>query len=468
MKAVVYTRISQDATGQRAGVTRQLEDCLALAARLGATVVDRFEDDDISAFNGATRPRFEAMLAALRRGEADTVICWHPDRLYRRTKDLQRLIDVVDTGGIEIKSVNGGDLDLSNSTGKMLARILGSVAEQESEHKGERRRRANLQRAQAGVWRASQPRVFGYTPHGEVLEPEASAVRQAIHDILGGRSLRSVTAEWNKRGLRTPRSAKRGGQPWANSSLRRTLMRPVYAGLVVYQGRVVGRGDWEPLIDEDTHRGVVAFLSDPARRPATAYERKHMGSGVYRCAVCGGLLYAAYPGTARPRVYACRVRTHVARLGAPVDALVTAVVLGLLRRDDIGSKLMNREGFDVTVAHARRVGLQSRLEELGAMFGRGEIDSGQLRAGSAELRARIAELDRMLAEATATSPAVHLLDGDSDDVDERWAALPPDTKGKVIDQLMIVTVKPTPRGVRGVDRDGVVNPEYLDIVPKIH
>jgi len=35
MRTAAYTKISQDAAGERAGVTRQLEDCLAFADRLG-------------------------------------------------------------------------------------------------------------------------------------------------------------------------------------------------------------------------------------------------------------------------------------------------------------------------------------------------------------------------------------------------------------------------------------------------
>jgi NAD(P)-dependent dehydrogenase (short-subunit alcohol dehydrogenase family) len=57
MRAAVYTRISQDATGQRAGVTRQLEDCEALADRLGWEVTHRYGDNDLSAYSGRTRPR---------------------------------------------------------------------------------------------------------------------------------------------------------------------------------------------------------------------------------------------------------------------------------------------------------------------------------------------------------------------------------------------------------------------------
>ncbi|HTY31206.1 recombinase family protein, partial [Mycobacterium sp.] len=142
----IYTRISNDPTGQRAGVTRQLEDCRALADRLGWDVIEPpFDDNDLSAFNG-TRPGFERLLDAVKHGQIDAIICWHPDRLYRRMADLQRLVEITDRG-VEIRTVNGGDLDLSNATGKMLARIVGSVSEMESEHKAERQRRANVQRA---------------------------------------------------------------------------------------------------------------------------------------------------------------------------------------------------------------------------------------------------------------------------------------------------------------------------------
>lgn len=471
MHAALYTRVSQDSTGEQLAITRQYDDCIMLAERLGWTVADHYSDNDISAFSGKTRPAFEKMLTAIGRGDIDAIICWQPDRLYRSLKDLERLVDATDRG-VQIATVNGGDLDLSNSTGRMLARILGSVSRQESELKGERRRRANLQRANAGVWRADQPRVFGYTKTGQLLEPEATAVRQAMHDVLAGRSLRSIATEFNEHGLRTPASAKRGGGRWTNLSLRRTLIRPVYAGLAVYQGAVVGRGDWEPIVDEDIHRGLVAYLSDPGRAPGTAFERKHLGSGVYRCGVCGGFLYTVFVSKARPMMYGCKPHKHVVRLAGPLDELVTETVLEVLRRNNVGSMLSPREGFDTAALHASRTALGSRMDELAAMFACGEIDASQLRAGTAEHRARIGEIDAVLAEHTRTSPAAQLLDGEPDQIEKRWAALSADLKGKVVAELMTVTVLPTPRGVKGVVRDRetgqrVLNLNYVSIDPKV-
>jgi hypothetical protein len=106
MHAAVYTRISQDATGQRAGVTRQLEDCEALADRLGWEVTHRYDDNDLSAYSGRTRPGFEAMLKAMADSEFGAVICWHPDRLFRSMKDLERLIDIANGHQVQLRTVN--------------------------------------------------------------------------------------------------------------------------------------------------------------------------------------------------------------------------------------------------------------------------------------------------------------------------------------------------------------------------
>jgi cytochrome P450 len=106
VRAAVYTRNSHDATGQRAGATRQLEDCEALADRLGWEVTHRYGDNDLSASSGPARPGFEAMLTAMADSEFGAVICWHPDRLFRSVKDLERLITIANGSQVQLRSVN--------------------------------------------------------------------------------------------------------------------------------------------------------------------------------------------------------------------------------------------------------------------------------------------------------------------------------------------------------------------------
>ena len=55
MAAGIYARISSDPDGTRLGVRRQIDDCEALAERLGWTVTDQYIDNDVSAWSGKKR-----------------------------------------------------------------------------------------------------------------------------------------------------------------------------------------------------------------------------------------------------------------------------------------------------------------------------------------------------------------------------------------------------------------------------
>lgn len=450
-RTAIYTRISADQTGERLGVTRQLDDCLALAERLGWEVVTHYDDNDLSAYNGKTRPGFEALLDAMKRREIDALICWHTDRLYRSMKDLERLIEIADVARIAIRTVNGGDLDLSNSSGRMLARILGSVARQESEHKGERQKRANIQRAESGDWSTAN-RPFGYEMDGTPLEPEASAYRAAVTDILAGKSIRKVSMEWNAAGLRTTLAGKtrtKNGEPkvnsglWNSPSVRRLLVNPRYAGLRAHRGKVVGKGDWTPLIDEDTHRGLVAYLSDPARVKCTSFERKYIGAGVYVCGKCGGLMKSAMPGGRKSYAYVCRDNSDVLRAGQPLDDFVNEIVVRRLSQPDAGL-LLDDTRIDVPALQTDRAALQARLDELADAFAEGAIDGSQLRSGTSKLRVKLSGVDSQLADAARSDPVAGLI-AERGKVQQKWDACSPALRGQIVDALMTVTVLPLPK-----------------------
>jgi hypothetical protein len=265
---------------------------------------------------------------------------------------------------------------------------------------------------------------------------------------------------------------RRGGAKWSNPQLRRVLMRPVYAGLRTYGNAKPVAGDWLALIDVDTHRGLVAFLSDPDRTPAAAFERKYLLSGVAVCGVCGARLYAARPTGSRGLVYICTASAgkHVGRLAAPLDELVTATALQLLRDTDINRRLTDRPDIDVGALHARRTALAARKGELATLFAEGCLDGSGVRRESGKLAEQIAGIDKTLADAVRTSPAAAIAADGPDKLQQRWDAASPDVRGKIIDELMTVTVHPIPRGMKGVIRDSgvaVINTDYVDIVPKV-
>jgi site-specific DNA recombinase len=470
MRTAVYARISDDPNGQQVGVDRQLVSCRELANRLGWEIVEEFTDNDISAYSGKHRPGFEQLLVAIVKGQFTGLVVWHVDRLYRDLKDLERLIDVAEVAGVQFETVNSGSFDLASSAGKMMARILGSVARQESEHHAERRREANRKRAVSGAWRKEGSRPFGYDKTGVPLEPEASMLRTAAADILGGKSLHNVARDWNASGVTTVR-----GVPWTNLHVRRVLTNARIAALRVHQGRIIGPGTWEPILNPDTFEGLLAFLSDPSRKNAVAFERRYMLSGVIRCghrapgadpddldAICGKPLYASHPhGKDGPMAYCCRPNMNLGRSGAEVEKFVEAVVLGHLMDNDIGSGLREGEKVDVAALRTKRDALIARRSQLGTLFGRGVIDDVALENGTVEINAQIEPIRKQLADASHTGPVPALLADDEDpealaDRDtlmRRWKNASPDVKGKTVAQLMEVIVHPAQPGVRAFDPD---------------
>lgn len=449
-RAAIYCRISKDKVGAGLGVERQVADCRELAARLGWTVVEVFEDNDISAFSGKRRPNYRRMLEAIRAGRVDAVLAWHTDRLHRSPRELEEYISVCEPRSVPTHCVKAGVLDLSTASGRMTARITGAVARGESEHMSERICAQKVRATAAGEWTGGG-RPFGYTRDGKELVPaEADAIRDGVRRVLAGESVYSVTKRWQAQV-----APVRGGR-WHAQNVTRILTRPRNAGLAAHHGEEVGRGSWPEIISEDEHRAVCAILKNPDRNSYSGVRSlKWVGSGLYRCGRCGSDMRSAgavnRDGTSR-RTYRCRSGTHITINAERVDELVTRTVGKHL--DDHGAGLLPTKDRDVTKElHAEANALNARLGELEDMFGDGEIT----RAGMARQRERItSKLDAVNAQLAAAQSG-SVLDGIATAASPSAAflAAPVARQRAVVDALITVTILPGKAGrlPKGVDFD---------------
>ncbi|MGH3820493.1 MAG: recombinase family protein, partial [Pseudonocardiaceae bacterium] len=87
-------------------------------------VAEVYVDNDVSAYSGKPRPAWQ---------------------------QLEDVIDLADKHGIELATVTG-EVDLSNPTGRLVARMLGAAARHEAEHKAQRQKRQRRQAAEAAGW----------------------------------------------------------------------------------------------------------------------------------------------------------------------------------------------------------------------------------------------------------------------------------------------------------------------------
>ena len=186
VRVAIYNRISQDRTGERAAVTRQLEDARALAAARGwATVEPPYVDNSISAYKRTTRrPGYERMAADYRAGKFEAIITYDLDRLTRQPRQLEDWIDEAESRGLKLVTTNG-EADLSTDAGRLFARIKVAVGRSEMERKGARQARAIRQRVENGKVLAGV-RLTGYDDKGNVIEAEADLVRDLFQRFAAG------------------------------------------------------------------------------------------------------------------------------------------------------------------------------------------------------------------------------------------------------------------------------------------
>ncbi|WP_326564706.1 recombinase family protein [Micromonospora peucetia] len=459
MDVAVYTRISEDRTGEQAGVTDQLKDTSALAAARGWAVAGRYTDNDISAHSGSHRPGYEDLMRDVASGKYGAIIVWHTSRLWRNRRERADGIELLRAHRVSVISVKGPELDLSHAYGRMVAGILGEFDTTESEIKSERVSRAALRRAEQGLNHGGT-RAFGYAHGGMALEPaEAAEVANMFSSLLAGVPLGRIVQGLNDRRVRTVR----GGE-WMPGTVRDLLMRPRYAGLSEHRGTIVGKGRWPAIITEHQHHAAVALLSDPSRRMSTGNRAAYLLSGIAKCGVCGGNITSGGLKRADPnlpggrRVYVCRSKKHVGRRQDWVDAYVSAVMVQWLSRDDAAGLLVDDNAPNADALRDEAHSLRLRLDAVATQFADDVIDLSQLRTASKKLRDRL-EVVQRAQQHVGRTPLLGQLIG-AGDVQAAWDGLDLDRRRAVVETLATVVLHPGGSGRRTFD------PTKVQIVPK--
>lgn len=445
--AAIYCRISDDKRGDGAGVGRQEKACREEADRLGLRVGKVLVDNDVSAYSGKPRPQYRELLKMIQDGRVQHVIAWHNDRLHRSPRELEEYISAVEAHGVTTYFKMSGEVDLATASGRMNARILGSLARYESEHRGERITAKHAESAQKGLYRGGATRIFGYEKDGYTVRPvEADAIRGAYAAILEGKSLGSIIKDWNGRELLTAR-----GKQWGYAPFKAVLLRARNYGASTYKGEVVGTGQWETIVDEGTWRAVRAILSDPSRKRNWSNQGKWLMSGLLLCGKCADegrrsttKSIVVKQGKKSVRYYRCAEKPHLNIRIEPTDDFVTELVLARLTRED-STVLATPVQVGEPADHESEIkALRARLDDWAEAFAGGEINRAQHAKGRDRMVSEITELEAKMTEQSGSTLLTDLIT--APDVRAMWEGLDWKQKREIIRSLMTVTALPVGSG----------------------
>lgn len=461
LRTAIYVRISLDRIGAGLGVERQESECrkYASARRPDLNIVELYVDNDVSASSNKPRPEWLRLRADIDAGRIDAILVWHIDRLTRKPRELEDVIDLAEQRGIALATATG-EVDLSTPTGRMVARIMGAAARHEAEHKGERQKVQRAQSAKAGKPNLGGTRPFGYASDRiSAVDNEAAYIRLAAARVLAGETLRSIAESFNEQGVTTS-----GGKLWTGGMIRQMLVSARISGRREVGarsgqlGEIVNDSAWEPIIDVKTSDRLRAMLTDSSRQShARSTERKHLLSGLLKCGKCGAKLVALDAKGARAgAMYRCPssgARSDVKSCGALsvlmkyADPTVRNDVLTAIESPELTERLHKREEVDpAVVAQIERD--EQELIDIAKDKADGLLSRAEWLAQRESVITRLEDNKRRVSAATNTD-ALTLLDGD-DDIETRWERLNLAQKRAVISEVFSeIVVMPTPyRGAK--------------------
>ncbi len=272
--ALLVRRLSRS-TEASSSLERQAEDLAKAVAERGLVVVGDVEDPDVSgAVDPAQRPKLGPWMRSPLWESWSVIMVTALDRLTRDQHAWDAFCMRCHQGGKEIIVLTDPSLDIHTPTGRMMAYIRATIAQEEREKVSERRLNTRAFYRREDLWPGgSWP--FGYRAEPFIrggktrfrLVPDpvtAPLVREAYLRVAEqGWSMRQLAQDWNARNIPTSRDHQRiasgqepQGHTWAPSALRKSLRSPALKGVATRNRKPLLKDGlpvrWaEPLLTDD-------------------------------------------------------------------------------------------------------------------------------------------------------------------------------------------------------------------------
>ena len=386
----IYARVSLEERVERFGLSSQLSELRAYAAKAGYEVVQEFVEDGYSGAD-MDRPALTKLREAIRSQSVSHVLVHDPDRLARKLAHQLILTEEFEKASVRLEFVTTPAADTME--GRLMLNVRGVIAEYEREKIKERTMRGRREKARQGFIVGGK-RPYGYVVQDGVyrIDPEEAAVVVKIFQWLveDGLSLNQIREQLIQSGYK-PHTCSR----WAKSSLGRLVRNELYIGKAYFNRRERIEGAKSSLRRNKKTRlkwraesewiaqlvpaiiSVQLFQAAQARlkqnsahccgRPSKTV---YLLRGILRCSRCG----KRYVGTPvfGDKYYRCMNKERLAesRCEAPsiaakvIEPFVWEYVMRLLMNPELlESKLVSREQNDFQLtAEAER--FQRQIQEI--------------------------------------------------------------------------------------------------------
>ena len=284
--AGLYIRVStEDQAREGFSLPEQEKRLRAMCEYKGYEIYKLYKDAGISAKTGNYRPAFEELLQDIRDKKCNIIVVLKLDRLTRSVYDMEGIMKFLDENNAYLDCANE-EINTTNSNGKMVARLLTTVSQNEIERTSERTKVGLAGAIKEGHIPARAPLGYKHMDKKLVPDPHTKDIVIRIYNLyFEGKSYYNIATIFNEEKVL-------GKTNWCDTGILRIIANEVYKGDYVH-----GKKTNHPTYYKDVVEPIVSKgLWENCQVQKKKNQKNYMRTQTYiflqklKCPKCGRIL----------------------------------------------------------------------------------------------------------------------------------------------------------------------------------
>ena len=285
-KCGLYMRVSTEDQAREGFSLPEQKERLETFCRFKCyEIVDYYQDAGISAKTGNYRPEFERLKEDIKSKKINTIISLKLDRITRSIYDWENLITFLDENEAYLDCAND-EVNTTTANGKMVARLLMSVSQNEIERTSERTKIGLAGAIKQGHIPHIAP--LGYKHENKILVIDYSTkdVVVRIFELYSeGYSYQKISNLFNEEKVL-------GKDNWRDSTIQTILENEIYKGDFVHGKRTKNPTYYENVVEPIISKEMWEDCQVQKKKNSRSYQRTltYLYLQKLKCPKCGRIL----------------------------------------------------------------------------------------------------------------------------------------------------------------------------------
>ena len=284
--AGIYIRVStEDQAREGFSLPEQEKRLRAMCEYKGYEIYKIYKDAGISAKTGNKRPAFEELKEDIKNKKCNTIVVLKLDRLTRSVYDWENIMKFLEENNAYLDCAND-DINTTNANGRMVARLLTTVSQNEIERTSERTKIGLAGAIKAGNIPNKAPLGYKHVNKRLVPDPLTKDIAIRIFDLYyEGKSYFNIATIYNEEKVL-------GKTNWNDSTILRIIKNEIYKGDYVHGKKTNNPTHYENVVEPLISKEMWEECQVQKKKNSRNYKRdkEYLFLQKLRCPKCGRIL----------------------------------------------------------------------------------------------------------------------------------------------------------------------------------